>query len=235
MFLNEYYSESDSGIQFNREQASNFAKYIAGDFNPLHDPDNKMFCVPGDLLFSVALCKLGLSKQMKFTFSGMVNDTVTVEFSKTDENSIEAADKEGKSYLSIAKSGDSSQNETAITSLAKSYVEFSGKTFPHILVPLMQEKGLMINPARPLVIYESMEIDLNNLEISCPKLELTETSFEVNGKKGRVKLGFSILQDGAIIGTGIKYMSLRGLKPFVQEQIEVVVNDYLSRKEQLTP
>jgi hypothetical protein len=235
MFLNEYYSESDSGIQFTREQASNFAKYIAGDFNPLHDPDNKMFCVPGDLLFSVALCKLGLSKQMKFTFSGMVNDTVTIEFSKTDENSIEVADKEGKSYLSIARSGDSSQNETAITSLAKSYVEFSGRTFPHILVPLMQEKGLMINPARPLVIYESMEIDLNNLEISCPKLELTETSFEVNGKKGRVKLGFSILQDGAIIGTGIKYMSLRGLKPFIQEQIEVVVNDYLTRKEQLTP
>jgi hypothetical protein len=235
MFLNEYYSESDSGIHFTREQASNFAKYIAGDFNPLHDPDNKMFCVPGDLLFSVALCKLGLSKQMKFTFSGMVNDTVTIEFSKTDENSIEVADKEGKSYLSIARSGDSSQNETAITSLAKSYVEFSGRTFPHILVPLMQEKGLMINPARPLVIYESMEIDLDNLEISCPKLELTETSFEVNGKKGRVRLGFSILQDGAIIGTGIKYMSLRGLKPFIQEQIEVVVNDYLRRKEQLTP
>ena len=231
MFLNEYYSESDTGIQFTREQASKFAKSIAGDFNPLHDPDNKMFCVPGDLLVSVALCKLGLSKQMKFTFSGMVNDTVTIEFNKSDENSIEVADKEGKSYLSIARSGDSSQNETAITSLAKGYVEFSGKTFPHILVPLMQDEGLMINPSRPLGIYESMEIDLNRLDITCPKLELTETSFEVKGKKGRVKLGFSITQDGEPIGNGIKYMSLRGLKPYIQEEIDAVVNDYLVRKE----
>ncbi len=55
MLLNKYYSESDTGIQFTREQASNFAKFVAGDFNPLHDPENKMFCVPGDLLFSVAL------------------------------------------------------------------------------------------------------------------------------------------------------------------------------------
>lgn len=234
MFLNKYYSESDTGIQFTREQASDFAKFIAGDFNPLHDPDNKMFCVPGDLLFSVALSKLGLSKQMKFTFSGMVTDSINIEFHNSSDNSIEVVDKEEKSYLSISRSGDSSQNETAITSLAKGYVEFSGRTFPHLLVPLMREKGLMINPARPLVIYESMEIDLDNLEITCPTLEITETSFEVNGKKGRVKLGFSILQGGAIIGSGIKYMSLRGLKPFVQEQVDIIVNDYLMRKELLT-
>ncbi len=234
MLLNKYYSESDTGIQFTREQASNFAKFVAGDFNPLHDPDNKMFCVPGDLLFSVALSKLGLSKQMKFTFSGMVNDEISIEFNNSSGDSVDVVDKEGKSYLSITRSGDSSQNETAITSLAKGYVEFSGRTFPHILVPLMQEKGLMINPARPLVIYESMEIDLDSLEITCPKLDITETSFEVNGKKGRVKLGFSLTQEGTIIGSGIKYMSLRGLKPFVQEQVDTIVDDYLSRKELLT-
>jgi hypothetical protein len=233
MFFNDYYSESDSGIQFTRKQASDFAKFIASDFNPLHDPENKMFCVPGDLLFSVALSKLGLSKQMKFTFSGMVNDEVKIEFHNIDE-SIEAVDKEGKSYLSIIRSGDTTFNEEAITSLAKSYVEFSGRTFPHILVPLMHKKGLMINPARPLVIYESMEIDLKILELTNPKLELSETSFEVNGKKGRVKLGFSLTQEGDIIGNGIKYMSLRGLKPFVQEQVDIIVDDYLMRRDLLT-
>ncbi len=234
MFLSNYYSESETGIRFTHKQASDFAKFVAGDFNPLHDPDNKMFCVPGDLLFSVALAKLGLSKQMKFTFSGMVNDDISIEFQNTNDGTVEARDGEGKTYLSITRSGDISQSETAITSLAKGYVEFSGSTFPHILVPLMREQGLMINPGRPLVIYESMEIDLQNLDITCPELELTETSFEVNGKKGRVKLGFCLKQDGSIIGNGIKYMSLRGLKPFVQEQIDAVVDNYLQRKEKLT-
>ncbi len=234
MFLNDYYSESDAGIQFTRKQASDFAKYVAGDFNPLHDPDNKMFCVPGDLLFSVALAKLGLSKQMKFTFSGMVDDTTRIVFQQADDGSIEAKDDTGKSYLSITRSGDTSHDDTAITSLAKGYVEFSGRTFPHILVPLMQKEGLMINPGRPLVIYESMEIDLERLDIINPELELTETSFEVNGKKGRGKLGFCLKQGGDIIGNGIKNMSLRGLRPYEQEQIDIIVDDYMQRRDILS-
>jgi hypothetical protein len=234
MFLSKFYSESDAGIQFEREQASDFAKFIAGDFNPLHDPDNKMFCVPGDLLFSIALAKLGLYKQMRFIFSGMVNDDTHIEFQHKDDGTVEACDEEGKSYLSITKSGATSKNETAITGLAKSYVEFSGRTFPHILVPLMSEHGLMINPNRPIVIYESMEIDLNTLEITNPVLELTDTSLVANGKKGRVKLGFCIKQGDNAIGNGIKYMSLRGLRPFVQEQIDAVVDNYIQRRELLT-
>jgi len=234
MFLSKYYSESDSGISFTRQQASDFAKFIAGDFNPLHDPDNKMFCVPGDLLFSLALAKLGLSKKMKFTFSGMVNDETCLEFLDSDDNTIEARDSAGKTYLSVTRSGETSDNDAAITGLATSYVEFSGRTFPHILVPLMREQGSMINPARPMVIYESMEIDLETLDISTPELELTDTSFEVNGKKGRVKLGFCLKQDGDTIGSGIKYMSLRGLKPFDQEQVNIIVDGYMQRIANLT-
>jgi len=234
MFLNKYYSESNSGITFTRQQASDFAKFIAGDFNPLHDPDNKMFCVPGDLLFSLALAKLGLSKKMKFTFSGMVNDETCLEFLDSGDGTIEAQDNTGKTYLSVTRSGETSNNDAAITGLAKSYVEFSGRTFPHILVPLMREQGSMINPARPMVIYESMEIDLETLDLSKPELELTDTSFEVNGKKGRVKLGFCLKQDGDTIGSGIKYMSLRGLKPFDQEQVNIIVDGYMQRIANLT-
>jgi Protein of unknown function (DUF3581) len=234
MFLTDYYLESKTGISFSREQASDFAKKIAGDFNPLHDPDNKVFCVPGDLLFSVALAKLGLSQRMSFSFSGMVSDNMSILFHDTDSNSVDAIDSEGKVYLSINRSGEISTDETAIGSLARSYVEFSGRTFPHILVPLMQEQNTMINPARPMVIYESMEIDLDHLNISQPELELTETSFEVNGKKGRVKLGFCLKQDGDIVGNGIKYMSLRGLRPYEQETIDGIVDSYMQRRNLLT-
>lgn len=234
MFLTDYYSESEQGIHFTREQASNFAKHIAGDFNPLHDPDNKMFCVPGDLLFSVALAKLGLSQQMRFTFSGMVNNNIVIQFHDSDSESVEARDSDGKVYLSVSRSGETSRDETAISSLARSYVEFSGRTFPHILVPLMQQQNIMINPARPLVIYESMEIDLERLDISQPELELTETAFEVNGKKGRVKLGFCLKQAGSVVGNGIKYMSLRGLRPYEQEIIDGIVDTYMQRRDPLT-
>ncbi len=233
MFLDNYYSESEDGITFTRQQASAFAKSVAGDFNPLHDPDNKMFCVPGDLLFSVALAKLGLSKQMKFVFSGMVTDDISIDFHNINNGTVEVQDSAGRSYLSIFRSGESSQDETAITELAKRYVEFSGRTFPHILVPLMREQGSMINPDRPLVIYESMEIDLKDLNITQPELEITDTSLEVNGKKGRVRLEFCLKQGEKIIGSGIKYMSLRGLKPFIQEQIDRVVNDYMLRRDRL--
>ncbi|MCP4128998.1 MAG: DUF3581 domain-containing protein [Gammaproteobacteria bacterium] len=232
MFLSKYYLEPESGVRFTREQASEFAKQIAGDFNPLHDPDNKMFCVPGDLLFSVALTKLGLSQKMKFTFSGMVNDDTTLQFHSDGAESVEARDHEGKVYLSIQRSGETSVDEDAICSLARSYVEFSGRTFPHILVPLMQQENVMINPARPLVIYESMEIDLDHLAITQPELELTETSLEVNGKKSRARLGFCLKQDGEIVGSGTKYMALRGLRPYDQEAIDKIVHDYMQRREQ---
>ena len=47
MFLKEFYSKSNSGIQIAAEQASQFAKEIAGDFNPLHDPDTAV-CVQSE-------------------------------------------------------------------------------------------------------------------------------------------------------------------------------------------
>ena len=57
MFLTPYFSTEDNQFQFTREQASHFAKKVAADFNPIHDEDNKRFCVPGDLLFAVLLQK----------------------------------------------------------------------------------------------------------------------------------------------------------------------------------
>ena len=52
-------------------------------------------------------------------------------------------------------------------SLIKNYVEFSGAAFPHVIIPLMAKQDVMINPARPMVIYESMLINLERLDIQC--------------------------------------------------------------------
>ena len=71
--ISEYCSIDGSALSFSREQASHFAKQIAGDFNPIHNVDYKRFCVPGDLLFAVMLSQFGVSPETKVSFDGMVN------------------------------------------------------------------------------------------------------------------------------------------------------------------
>lgn len=234
MFINNYYSEKDSQILISKQQASDFAKTIADDFNPIHDPDSKNFCVPGDLLFSLILQKYGLSQKMTFTFSGMVGDNVplnfptsSAEFSLTDDNE--------KEYLKVEHQGDVSNDETLIETFSKNYVAFSGKNFPDLIVPLMEEHKVMINPARPLVIYESMSIDLETLDIKQATLELTKTSLTVQGKKAKALLEFSVTSEGKVIGKGLKRLALRGLREFDQESVDGMVNLYKERKATLAP
>jgi len=51
MFIEQYCPIDSEKISFTRQQASDFAKQVADDFNPLHNVEAKRFCVPGDLLF----------------------------------------------------------------------------------------------------------------------------------------------------------------------------------------
>jgi hypothetical protein len=232
MRLENYYSEIDGQIGFSREQASAFAKEVADDFNPIHDPENKMFCVPGDLLFSVALSKLGLSQRMLCSFTGMVSDGTLLHFHDSGSQSLSINDQQGKTYLTIERSGDVSDDQNLIWDLARNYVRFSGHNFPDTLVPLMAEQGIMLNPARPLVIYENMELDLLRLDIEKPELKLTESSCEVKGKKGSVCLHFSLISYGDVVGYGTKYISLRGLRPYDQQAVDQLVAGYRAHKAQ---
>ena len=74
MNIENYYQLDGTKLSFTREQASEFAKAVAGDFNSLHDIDATRFCVPGDLLFAVIVHHYGLRQTMGFSFSGMVGD-----------------------------------------------------------------------------------------------------------------------------------------------------------------
>lgn len=231
MNIDQYFTSNETDyFSFTRDQASQFAKDIAGDFNPLHDIETKKFCVPGDLLFSVALAKLGVSKQMAFTFSGMVTDGIELGFSCEQGDSIKVLGTNDKEYLSINRVGDINKNSDLAQSLAQRYVEFSGHTFPHVLVPLMEQENVMINPARPLVIYEKMSIDLLRLDFTNPTLEITNTSLDVNGKRGRATLQFCFKVGDEIVGYGEKLMALSGLREFDGEVINAVVTDYDKRK-----
>ena len=233
MILENYYQKTQNNIQVSREQASDFAKSVARDFNPIHDTDSKRFCVPGDLLFALVLNQYGLNQHMKFNFSGLVGDNKTLHFLPTEGLEISIRDERDKEYLNVERSGDTSQDPQLIRNLTQNYVAFSGQTFPHVLVPLMEQKEVMINPDRPLVIYESMEIDLRELDLKNPELELENSSLAVNGKRGRVSLEFVLRESGEKVGTGRKNMVLSGLRPLERSRLEALVDFYEQRKVRL--
>jgi Protein of unknown function (DUF3581). len=90
----------------------------------------------------------------------------------------------------------------------------------------------MINPDRPLIIYESMEIHLDRLDLEDPVLNLSGTSLDVQGKRGKVALEFTLDDGGKTVGHGIKNMVLSGLRPFDAERMQEVVEDYHRRMQQ---
>jgi len=231
MFLDDYYSQlTPSEIQFSRKQASDFAKNVADDFNPIHDQDAKRFCVPGDLLFSTVLRKYGLSENMKFDFLGLVTDDVVLKFPISDADNLDIAGDNGKNYLTIQRDGEINSEKDKIETLIRQYVAFSGQTFPHILVPLMQETEKMINPDRPLVIYESMMIHFNHFDFDNLSLKMTFSEMKVDGKRGNVSLRFILKCNDEVVGTGEKNMVLSGLRSYEQDKIHHLTQVYNSRK-----
>ncbi len=230
MFLQQFYSADGPVFSISAEQGSSFAKTISNDFNPIHDMDSKRFCVPGDLLFALVLERYGLSQQMRFDFSGMVSADTPLVLPESPGDQFEIADAREKTYLKVSRSGDQLQDLGVLESLIKNYVFFSGQNFPHILVPLMAEKNVMINPQRPLVIYESMSLQLQTMELKQPSVELAGTSLEVDGKRGNAEFKFNLMDNGKIVGAGVKTLILSGLREYQQEAIDLMVATYLENQ-----
>lgn len=229
-FLQSYTTWEDGKVCFARLQASRFAKQVADDFNPIHDVDAKRFCVPGDLLFAVLLDRLGVYPRMDFTFAGMVGDGVPLHFDETVSGELQLVDERGKEYLRASFSGEPNRDQQVIEKTIRSYVRFSGHNFPHVLGKLMEEHGVMINIDRPLVIYESMSLNLDRSDVSDLEIEHTGATMEVVGKRGNANLTFRFLEKGEPVGTGEKKMVLSGLREFDASVMRQMVEKYDQRK-----
>jgi hypothetical protein len=230
MNLEKYYNLEGSRLSFTRQQASDFAKSVAGDFNGIHDVDSKRFCVPGDLLFSVIIHHYGLRQTMGFSFSGMVGDDDTLILPEVNAREISIYDEHDKKYLDVSSTGEHTRKPELIESLTRNYVEFSGLTFPHVLVPLMRENNVMINTERPLVIYDHMRISLDTLDIDSVELELSDSIFRLYGKRGDVALNYDLCCNGERVGRGQKKIVLSGLREYDQASIDALVESYSERK-----
>jgi hypothetical protein len=233
-FLDQYTCRLQGGLlSVSAEQGSQFAKQIASDFNPIHDVDSKRFCVPGDLLFSLALQKYGLHQQMNFHFMDLVNAETPLQYPELNGavGSLTVSNQSGKSVLAVDYAGDCSSDNSQIEQVIKNYVAFSGQNFPHILVPLMQQHRVMINPNRPLVIYQSMALNFESLEFEKLQISLAETQLEIDGKRGNATLNFSMKNQGEVIGSGHKCLVLSGLREYQDSAIENMCDDYMGRRD----
>lgn len=219
------------------QQASDFAKSVAGDFNPLHDPDSRRFCVPGDLLFALVVQQFGLSQRMEFHFLGMVGAHRVLEFPEMPGEQFFLRDTDGKEYVRIYRTGSVFQDENLIDPFIQAYVAFSGQNFPHVLVPLMQEHGVMVHPERPLVIYESMSLqlridDLASLRVSSMEARLDRSTMQLEGKRGQIDLKYTLCCDGQPIADGSKRMMIGSMLPFDSGRILQMTERYQQLREQ---
>jgi len=230
MFLDSFYNQNDTDLTISAEQGNRFAKAVSNDFNPIHDADSKRFCVPGDLLFAIALQRYGLSQEMSFTFSGMVSADTGLVFPEAPGNEFEILDGRDKCYLQVKRSPQAAFDQKMIEQLVRSYVLFSGQNFPYIIVPLMAEHNVMINPARPLAIYQAMSLHLDRLDLTQPVVELADKRMIVDGKRGDVELQFRLMDGGDEIGYGVKKLILSGLREYQQAAVDKMVADYRSWK-----
>jgi len=233
-FLTPYFQRQNSqscDISVLSFQASDFAKGVAQDFNPIHGVGAKRFCVPGDLLFSLVLGEYGLSQQMSFNFVSMVGAGVQLKFPafSNDINEFNLEDNNQKLYLKVKRQGNISTCDAQVESFIRSYVAFSGLNFTHVLVPMMAQYEVMINPTRPLVIYESMSFDLTSFDFTKVTLSLVDQELKVNGKRGDVTLKFEFHRDdGSVVGTGVKTLVMSGLRPYDSVLCEGMIADYES-------
>ena len=230
MYLEEFHHRSGDSVQINAVQASRFAKEIANDFNPIHNPDSNRFCVPGDLLFALALQQYGISTTMTFLFTGMVGENETLNFPNSDADTVEITYRD-KSCMRIERSGTPNHHPNLIEAFSRRYVAFSGQNFPHMLQPLMEAQQVMLNPDRPLVIYERMsfQLDLNQANLD-PILDVAGATMQVNGKRGEVNLAFTIQSSGQLIGQGSKRLLVSGLRAYDGAIANQLMQEYLDAK-----
>jgi len=225
---------TEHGMKFSQTQASQFAKGVAGDFNPIHDVGGKRFCVPGDLLFACLLNRYGAYQHLHVNLVALVNADVEIGLPQQLAAENEIRDNSDRHLLSLNVSGESTGNNTDdqsfVTSLVVQYVRFSGKTFPDILVELMREHSVMLNPARPLVIYKDMSLTLDRLYGENLSLSLDDATMDIDGKKGKVCLRFIVNSGDVIIGRGEKNMLVSGLRDFDQLAMDDIVNQYAQWK-----
>ncbi len=233
MLLESYHELIDGRVIISAARASRFAREVAGDYNPIHDPDARRFCVPGDLLFALVLKHYGLSQRMHFRFSAMLGADVPLQFPASPGECFQIKDDEGRVYLEVSRAGTVIEDPGTIERFTRRYVGFSGKNFPDVLTPLMAREGVMFNPERPLVIYDSMAFELHVPQaVDRAELTLADSRMQLTGKRAEALLEFHISDAQQLAGEGSKKLVLSGLQPYDEARMAAFTRAFSRRREE---
>jgi hypothetical protein len=88
----------------------------------------------------------------------------------------------------------------------------------------------MIHPQKPMVIYDSMAFEFERLDADNLDLQLINSRFDLNGKRGSVTMEFGIFNSSHKIGSGHKTMVLSGLREYDQTLVDGLVELYEQSK-----
>ena len=94
----------------------------------------------------------------------------------------------------------------------------------------MEQHQVMINNNRPLVMYQSMSLNLDQLELEKPEVKLINADMQVEGKRGNVTLHFAINDGDKAVGRGEKKLVLSGLREFDAQVMDQLIKEYEARK-----
>ena len=95
----------------------------------------------------------------------------------------------------------------------------------------MAENSIMINPQRPRVVYDSMSLQFDTLDLVEPSVELAGTSFKAEGKRGDVQFELRLMDQGKQVGSGVKTLILSGLREYQQEAVDGMITGYQASKD----
>ena len=102
---------------------------VATDLNPIHDHDPKRFCVPGDLLFTGTIRRLGLYQSMHFDLSRMLAVMFTFNtHQRLKKVGTFITNSTGKKLVGIDITGKRLSNQSFAARFALDYVHLSEKS-----------------------------------------------------------------------------------------------------------
>ena len=184
-----------------------------------------------DLLFALVLRYYGLSSSMSVSFRGMVGHDASLIFPETDTGAVQIADRAGNVYLEMERSGAILDDPSITEAFIRRYAAFSGRNFPEFLEPLMRQQGVMFNPSRPMVLYDSMTFSLQAGPSPGLDMEISDASLDVAGRRADEWLHFRISDGDRPVGTGSKKVVISGLQPWDEARMQAFIHDYAARRD----